>query len=370
MNFANQPVSHHTAHSTSHRDMIQSLETRRLLSAATASVVAEAAGPTNELAAFAAPRASTEFGYNGAPTLIAVADQDGFGGLTSRSISYYDVTSVDEAAALAADDDPSNDIALFDNTPLFTVWTGFEITADTVSGGPENYEEINAFDVNPINGDTYVLAFDSGDTGVVDAVGDGEADYDLYRFNIGLIYNDFITNKRPAGAMYAPQIAPDGFDYFTALGNTNVPAVDGASTIGVPDGRSNTDADPTNDFIVLPGASEKIAEIARIGPGTPFFNNQEISFVDAETLVLMENTDSNDSLDRQIRVIERVSDSAGAATGIVAGPTGLGIDFVGGRNSVAALNDPNYVSVGTALTTESWEVTALTGIYPDGTLGA
>ena len=335
--------------------------------------------------------ASVDLGFNGAPTLIAVADQDSFDGLTSRSISYYDVSGVDEAAARNGDADPSNDVALFDKTPLFTIFTGFELTGD-VPGGPEDYEEINAFDVNPINGDTYVLGFDStgggqanpanpADPANFDSVGDGLGDYDLYRFNVGLVYNDFVTNGRSAGTMYMPQIAPDGFDYYAAFGVNPMPAVTGSS-IGIPDGRDNTDADTTNDLVILPGVSEKIGEIARIqgdeGTNEPdFFNNQEISFVDADTLVLMENLDLGDDAtpdgieDFQIRTIRRLSTASGATTGIVPGPSGDADDFVGGRTPLSKdAGQPNYVPAGTPLTTESWAVQALTGVYPDNFLGS
>ena len=334
--------------------------------------------------------AATDFGFSGAPTLIAVADLDTFQGDTPRSVSYYDVSAIDQAIA----DGPGGP-DLFDQTPLFTIFTGFEITGNA-PGGFENFEEINAFDVNPANGDTYVLGFDSTDGGTadpgdVDAVGDGLGDYDLYRLNVGLVYQDFVTNGRNAGTMYIPQIAPDGFDYYSAYGNTPTPAVDGGLTngdfqgqlqegdLGIPAFRSNTDADTTNDVVILPLASEKVGEIARVqgddgASEPPFFNNQEISFVDADTLVLMENVDANDDtgdgiIDYQIRVIDRVSDAPGAAPGLMAGPSGDADDFVGGTDATASFNGPNYVAAGTALTTESWTVRALTGVYPDGFLG-
>ena len=335
--------------------------------------------------------AATDFGFSGAPTLIAIADQDTFGDATPRSISYYDVSAIDQAISLRNDADPSNDVDLFDKTPLFTIFTGFEVTGD-VGGGPENFEELNAFDVNPVNGDTYVLAFDSTDGGAVtnpadpsdpanfDEVGDGLGDYDLYRLNVGLVYNDFVTNGRNAGTLYLPQIAPDGFDYYQAYGNDPTPDVSGGDVngdvtdgdLGIPAFRSNTDADTTNDVVILPFASEKIGEIARIqgddgANEPPFFNNQEISFVDADTLVLMENVDGDGGeLDFQIRTIERLATVAGGAPGISAGPSGDADDFVGGRNPLAAFGGDDYVDLDTPLTSESWVVNALTGVYPDG----
>jgi hypothetical protein len=342
-----------------HRLAIDTLEPRRLLSA--------------------------DLGFTGAPTFIAVPDQTTFSTDTPRSIAFYDVSGIDQAIDRQNDADPANDVDLWDDNPLFSVFLGFEITGVSPvanpaqpGGGPENFEEISSIAVNPANGDVYVLSFDSGPAGVPDDVGDTQGDFDLYRINVAQIYSDFVNNDRSRGTMYIPQVAPDGFDYYAAYGTTATPAVDGGELngdfggqqldgdLGIPAFRSNTDDDTTNDVAILPFVSEKIGEVARVQDGD-FFNAQSIEFVDADTLVLMENNDQG-ALDHQIRLLQRLSTASGVAPGLSAGPSGDASDFVGGSNGVSTYAGTNYVPVGTDLTSESWVATALTGIYPDGYL--
>ena len=230
----------------------------------------------------------------GAPSYIAIADVNQNNGDTRRAISYYNVEDIT--------DNPATASAEFGQRPDFVGWVGFEINAG-VPGGPENFEELSALTVNPINGDTYQLAFDSTNNGegfgIPDSVGDTLGDFDLYRINFGILYNDFVANNRAKGIMYTGTVAPDGFNYQSAYGArsngpTGLPAVEPAD-IGVPFGRDNTDADPSNDFAWLSLGTEKIGEIARTQGDTtiepPFFNEQDLQFVDADTLLLTENTE-------------------------------------------------------------------------------
>lgn len=240
-----------------------------------------------------------------APTLVAVVDGTQNFGNTQRSIAYYDVSNIDNSG---------NPGGLFGSTPLFSVWSGFEQTANN------NYEEISALAVNPANGDTYVLSFDSGVAGNVDVAGDTEGDYDLYRYDIGKIYADFIANGRTRGTMYMPAVSSDGFDALSAYGSAT-PALNGG--LGIHPNRDNTDGDTTNDFVFI-NAIEKIAEVGRVqqvGTGSNFFDQQDLQFVDSETLLLLENKRVSDPAtattlqdDYSIRSIERVSLTPNQAT--------------------------------------------------------
>lgn len=275
------------------------------------------------------------------PTFIVSGNQDQNNGSTRRAIDYFDVS------ALSAN--PGQQQGVFGQKPRLSVWVGYEITQATPipTGGTlaaRNFEEISAVAVNPINGDTYQLAFDSitgGTEGAADPVGDTQGDYDLYRINFARVYNDMIANGRPRGVMYTDATSPDGFDYAAVYGSrptgpTGLPNVVGpnpdamiAGDVGVPPLRNNADADPSNDFVFLTGAVDKVGEIARVqgavdDPATPLPNNeasdpptfdqQDLQFVDAQTLVLMENQNDSGSLDKQIRLIRRTATTPGGAT--------------------------------------------------------
>jgi hypothetical protein len=291
-----------------------------------------------------------------APNFLVVANNDRGGSDTERSVNYYDLNAIDSGAT---------DVF---STPTLTMFVGYENTS------ARNHDEFAGLTVNPINGDTYQLAFDSGTAGDFDAAAnDTDGDYDLYRYNFGLAHGDFVANSRPQGVMYLPAVAPDGFDYAATYG-VGTPAVDDSST-GIPAGRSNIDADPSNDFVILPGSTEKVAEIARVQTINDefgnFFNEQDLQFVDADTLLFVENdnaaVNADATMDRQIRLIERVSQSSGAAAA-TAGPSGIAEDLVGGYNNG---------------TTESWQSVTiadsfneadslfinLDGLEDDGTVG-
>jgi len=140
---------------------------------------------------------------------------------------------------------------------------GFEVTT---SFSPRNYEEVSAFTVNPMNGDTYVLSFDSGPQNTPDPVGDNQGDYDLYRFNFSVAYNDYAarlaafranptTAPNPRGIMYTDIIAPDGFNYQTRYGASGYD-VDGGND-GIPLLRSNKDPDRPNTSRFLTDSSTR-----------------------------------------------------------------------------------------------------------------
>lgn len=227
--------------------------------------------------------------------IVAVLDGTQTFGTTQRAINYYDVTDV-----------TTNGGNLFNQTPLFSVWTGYEI------GAQGNYEDPGAITVNPANGDTYVLAYDSGSTPGQVVDGDTEGDYDLYRIDYQSILNDFVSNSRPAGTMYAPALTADG------IPNPQHPSHFGTT-------------------VNLAGITEKVGEVGRT-QGTSFFD-YDIEFVDAETLALLDNEQDSSDLpdqDHELRVLKRVSTSPGAA--------------------VIDASDPDSITGGyNAQTTESWE---------------
>ena len=75
-----------------------------------------------------------------APTggFVAVLNEQNLNGDSMRSVTFFDADAA--------------------NLPLFSVFVGYEI--------PGNLEDPTAITVNPVNGDVYVLSFDSGNVGV------------------------------------------------------------------------------------------------------------------------------------------------------------------------------------------------------------
>ncbi len=232
--------------------------------------------------------------------IVAVLDGTQNFGTTQRSISFYDVTEVGTAT--------TSDPAVFGANPLFTVWTGFE--------APFNFEDVDSIAVNPFNGTVYLAAFDSGTAGNVDASGDTEGDLDLYRIDFQTILDDYVSNGRARGTLYGPSVDPTG-----------------SSNVDHPSAGANT--------VHIGGAIEKIGEVART-QGSGFFD-RDLEFVDPATLVIMDNSRDNSltqpDADLELRVLERVSTSAGAAS-VSLNSQGAG-SHEGGYNAAA--------------NTESWE---------------
>lgn len=236
--------------------------------------------------------------------LVALWDDTQNFGNTRRSIAFYDASNTPSSGTNAN---------YFAQNPLFTVWVGYEDTP------ARNFEDLAAFDVDEASGKAYVLAFDSS-PGSTNSAGDTGADYDIYRIDLRAIYDDYLTNHRNRGIMYAPAISADGFDYVATYGSST-PAIDD-SAIGVPALRNNIDADTKNDIIFFAGASAKVGEVARRNaaatPAPPSFAQQTIEVVDDNTIILLEN--KPDSLasgasdrDYTIRTLERVSTTPGLA---------------------------------------------------------
>jgi hypothetical protein len=286
------------------------------------------------------------------PELVAVVDGTQNFGNTRRAVAFYDVTDV-----------RTTPTGVFGQNPLFSIFTGYEITdVPGTTSGDRNFEETQAFTVSNDGGTGYFLATDSGTPGGTDALsGDSLGDYDLYRLNIRAAYSDFVTNNRPRGVMYMPTLSPDfiagggnisGIDYAATyggrpLGPTGLPNVTEADA-GVPPLRSNANGIGSDDVVFLSNVTAKVGELARRAGGTgAFFDQQDIQYVDDDTLLVMENTSNTAGAastgpltqDYSIRTFERVSTLPGQA---VTGP-----DETGGYNG--------------ANTKESWQAFAWTG---------
>jgi hypothetical protein len=260
-----------------------------------------------------------------------------------RSVVFYD----------------SQDIA---SGPLFSVFVPFEFGTGTF------WEEPNTVTVNPANGDIYLFAFDNvadpptawgvdnaatpGDTSDDDTYGD----WDMYRINFQTVVDHWTTNfmgRSIRTDAMSPMVDPASPSPTVTDGNSAAEAEDYV-TYAIPspyDAASNGnhlspngahDQSHANAFI-LNGAIEKIGEVNRNRNGASNFHSPVTAFIDEETLLLMDDARQgktfvhNVANDYDIRLVERVSASPGAAT--VTDPmTFTGVD--GGFNNG---------------TTESWE---------------
>ncbi len=197
-------------------------------------------------------------------------------GTTKRAINFYDVTDVGTTS--------STDPDIFNQSPMFSVFVGFD---DSMS---QNYEDIDSFTLNPANGTVYAVAYDSGPNGVPDGAGDTQGDLDVYRIDYQEILNDYVTNGVAAGTMYGPTVAPDG-------------------------GANPDHPDHFGTTRHIANAITKVGEVGRT-QGSSFFD-RDVEFIDPQTLALVDNEqDSSDTTaqDHELRILERVSTSAGAAT--------------------------------------------------------
>jgi hypothetical protein len=251
-------------------------------------------------------------------------------GAPADTILLYDVTDIGAPGASG----------VFNNTPLFSVWLGYEIFEGEADNTPQgvprgNREDTSALTFNPANGTMYALAFDSGTTAVPDPVGDVQGDYDLYRIDYQELLNDFITNSRPVGTIYAPptQRTPTGNEQF--LADIASPLFD-----GVVDGIAHNIPHPSvgSTTVFIPNAIEKIGEVGRSQGGGMFFDT-EFSFIDPETFVFLDNASAanpgTQDSDFQIRSVQRVSTTPGMAMMDADGPdnvAGTNDDYQGGFN--------------------------------------
>jgi hypothetical protein len=237
-------------------------------------------------------------------------------GNPSDTINFYDVTSIGTPGVTG----------VFNNSPMFSVWLGYEIFEGDVNNEPGgiprgNREDTSALTFNSANGTIYAVAFDSGSAGVLDPVGDNQGDNDLYRIDYQEILADFVTNSRPQGTIYAPPSLRISTANETTLQMIGSPLFDGTV-----DGIANNIPHPASPLGVAPptifinNAISKIGEIGRAQSPFSFFDTQ-IDFVTPEQLVLLDtatslNTSGSQRVagDFQIRAVQRVSISPGLAT--------------------------------------------------------
>lgn len=287
--------------------------------------------------------------------IFAISHQNFSGGAgnPSDTIFFYDVTDVETGTAAG----------VFNNSPLFSVWLGYEIFEGEAQDQPDglptgNQEDVSAITFNPANGTIYAAAFDSnlGGPGNPDDVGDSTGDWDLFRIDYQEILDDFVTNSRPQGTIYAPRSLAISVENETFLQSIDSPLFDGtvdglANNIPHPEGLTNT--------VHLDNAIQKVGELARTQSPVTFFD-AEIDFIDPETMVFLDSASGNNTAgDFQIRQWKRVDTVRGSAVidndgpDNVTGPPGFPgteDDQQGGRNGQDG--SPNAI-----LITESWEAT-------------
>jgi hypothetical protein len=282
-------------------------------------------------------------------------------GNPSDSIMFYDVSSIGTPGATG----------VFNNSPMFTVWLGYEIfqgeVGDVPGGMPRgNREDTSALTFNPANGTVYAIAFDSSSPGTVampnnpDPVGDNQGDFDLYRIDYQEILNDFVTNSRPMGTIYAPPSQRISTSDEQFLSDISSPLFDGTV-----DGIAHNIPHPSSltGTVFMPSAIDKVGEVGRAQGGPTFFDT-EISFVDPETLVFLDGATrpapGAPAGDFQIRSVERVSTAPGAAVIDFNGPD----DAVGAPGSPANDDDQQGGRNGNSL--QSWESETIGRLQMDG----
>lgn len=264
--------------------------------------------------------------------IFAIAQQQPSGlaevaGNPSDSMMLYDVTSIGTPGTTG----------VFNNSPLFTVWLGYEIfegeVGDVAGGVPRgNREDTSAITFNPANGTIYAIAFDSSSPGTTanpnnpDTVGDNQGDWDLYRIDYQDLLADFVTNNRPKGTIYAPRSQRISTSDEQFLADISSPLFDGtvdgiANNVPHPGGLTST--------VFIDNAILKVGEVGRSQGGPSFFDTQ-MDFVNPETLVMMDTASrpapGAPAGDFQIRAVQRVSTAPGAAV----------IDFDGPDNATGA----------------------------------
>jgi hypothetical protein len=276
----------------------------------------------------------------------------------SDTIMFYDVTDIGQPGATG----------IFNNSPLFSVWAGYEIfegeVGDQPNGMPRgNREEISALAFNPANGTVYVASFDSGTpVGSLDPVGDSQGDFDFYRIDYQKLLDDYVSNNRPRGTIYAPAIMRIPLADEQFLESISSPLFDGTA-----DGVAHDVPHPTatTTTISIDGAFTKIGEVGR--PQTPFnFFDEQIDFINPETFVFLDGATTTDAQatsspagDFQIRGWQRVSSAPGAASINHNGPDGV----TGPPGNPNTYDDEQGGYNGN--TTQSWKSTILGRLQMD-----
>jgi hypothetical protein len=258
----------------------------------------------------------------GAQSFFAVLNEATSQADSRRSVTYFD----------------GNDLGA---GPLFSVFIPFEIRGTSSNA----YEDPSAITVNPLTGDIYILAFDSGTTaGQVDDNGtpgdtsddDTIAVWDLYRLNFSSVYDHWKTNYQ--GQDVRSIVGP------LAVGGAAPTATQGASATDLQDyvtygamtpygpqvmvdllhlsPEGVFDQSHSNTFR-LDASIEKIGELNRnLYSGSSNFHAPTFNFIDQDTLFMTDDARQAKNAvggqlvanDYDFRIIERVSTSPGMAT--------------------------------------------------------
>jgi hypothetical protein len=215
---------------------------------------------------------------------------------SKKSVTFYDADDIASGA-------------------LFSVFIGFEDPTNS------NFEEITNIAVDPATGDVYVLGFDSGSTGVLDAANnDTDGDFDLFRIDFQAAYNDWEAKFQGVDARTTGQL----LEVTPGTIASPAPAGPGANTSYVTYGSGaafNNFHSSHSNPASLPGVVEKIGEINRNNPDPGNFFNYSLEFIDQDTLLLLDDSSAPEATDTAVtdheyRIIERV----------IGAPTSDGLD--------------------------------------------
>ncbi len=189
---------------------------------------------------------------------------------------------------------------------LFSVFIGFEDPTNS------NLEEITNIAVDPATGDVYVLGFDSGTTGVLDAGNnDTDGDFDIFRIDFQAAYSNWETNfqgndARTTGLLLevSPGVIASPAPAGPSASQSYVTYGSGAAFNNFHSSHSNTAS--------LPGVVTKIGEINRNNPNPGNFFNYSLEFIDQDTLLLLDDSSTPSATDtaatdHEYRIIERVA---------------------------------------------------------------
>jgi hypothetical protein len=231
-------------------------------------------------------------------TFLAVLNEQRTNGDSRRSVTFFD----------------ASDLA---GGPLFSVFLGYDEGIDQ--------EDPNTIDVDPATGDIYVTAFDSGPAGDPNtgtpADIDSAGDLDLYKIDFASVFNHWSTNFKGKNVrdtnlpVHVDPVSPSPSGVKNSLNADYVTYGDDLT----PPFLFDFEPQHSNTF-ALAGAVDKIGELKRNNGGNffPF----ALEFIDDETLFLLDDSSTptatdTAATDHEYRIIERVSQSPGAANGAV-----------------------------------------------------
>jgi hypothetical protein len=242
-------------------------------------------------------------------SFLAVMNEQTSFGDSRKSVSFFNADAIDEG-------------------PLFSVFVPDELLG--------NREDPDAITVDPVTGDVYLIATDSGDPGNdVSSNGyfDSEGDWDIFRINFDDVYTHWETNfkgkdaRSLGGALTLGGIAPrttsetsaaELLDYITYGIETPIQSfIPNSGMTSATWGHSNT--------FILADSIEKVGEVnrtpfytgtARVREGTMTVISHEplVHVVDENTLIAIDDAIDDDvANDHDYRIIRRIDTMPGMA---------------------------------------------------------